>query len=333
MMVMEDGKEFLQSKEWLTLQAATGKETVPFVEEGFSANGILHVLPFGGRYLYVPRGPLCKNFQFSIFNFQKEIQTLIEKGLENQVKWIRIEPETQEILEEIRKIVLYRVVRAPHDMQPRTILKMALALSEEDLLSQMKSKTRYNIRLAEKRGVKVFEAHDEKYQELFLDLVSKTSGRKGITAHPKAYYRQFFQTLPKDICRLFVAEYGGQVIVANLVIFYGDTVIYLHGGSSDHHRDVMAPYLLQWEQIKQAKRLGYQYYDFGGVMAAEQGYPSPNTGDWSGITKFKTGFSPKTLPTIFPGTYDILLDVPGYRRYLLLRKIRSLFDKIKRFFL
>ncbi len=332
MMAMEDGKEFLQSKEWLTLQAATGKETLPFVKEGFSANGILHVLPFGRRYLYVPRGPRIDSAQCPMPNAKKNIEHLIEQAQKNKAQWIRIEPETKEILEEIKKVAPYRVVRAPHDMQPRAILKMALAISEDELLLEMKPKTRYNIRLAEKRGVQVFETHDEKYQELFLDLVSTTSGRKGISSHPKDYYQQFFQTLPRDICRLFVAEYEGRIIAANLVIFYSDTVIYLHGGSSDQHRDVMAPYLLQWEQMKQAKRAGHQYYDFGGVTSPEQTPFSEYKSDWSGITKFKTGFSPKTLLTIFPGTFDILLDERGYDRYLLLRKLRSLPRTMKRLF-
>ncbi len=317
--------EFLQSAEWLRLQEATGKEIIPYEADGFVANGIIHRLPLVGTYLYVPRGPICDNFQFSIFNFQQNIQKLIERGKEKNVKWIRIEPETEDILEEMKKTASCKVVRAPHDMQPREIFRVNITPSEEELLAQMKSKTRYNIRLAEKREVRVFETREEKHVATFLDLITATSGRKGITAHPRRYYEQFFQTLPATMCRLFVAEYQGAVIAANLVLFYGETVTYLHGGTADVHRDVMAPYLLQWEQMKTAKKEGFRFYDFGGVKTISSQQPtvnkkqqSENRSDWSGISKFKTGFSPDTPPSVFPGSYDIVLERRSYFLYALL---------------
>lgn len=317
-------KEFLQSEEWLTLQAATGKEVLPFVAEGFLANGIIHTVPFAGHYLYIPRGPRSDNAKYQMLNIKKDIEHLMEQAQKKKVKWLRIEPETEAMLHEIQKVLPSAVVKAPHDVQPRVILKMSIEPTEETLLAEMKPKTRYNIRLAEKRGVRVFETNDRKYQEAFLGLVAQTSGRKGIRSHPRSYYQYFFQTLPHDQCRLFVAEYEGRVIASNIVIVYGDTATYLHGGSSDLHRDVMAPYLLQWEQIRAAKRSGCKYYDFGGIQNTEETSSASFGSDWSGITKFKSGFAPKTLPTIFPGTYDIPLDASAYRMYRSVRKIRFL---------
>lgn len=315
-------RDFLQSAEWFRLQEATEKQIVPCEEDDFVANGIVHMLPLVGKYLYVPRGPVCDNFQFSIFNFQTGIQKLIQVAKERKMKWIRIEPETEEMLEEIKKSVPYKVVRAPHDMQPREVFKIDIARSEEELLAGMKPKTRYNIRLAEKRGVRIFETRDEKYIEAFLGLITATSGRKGITSHSRDYYKKFFSVLSETMCRLFVAEYEGKVIAANIVMFYGETVTYLHGGTADEHRDVMAPYLLQWEQIKAAKKEGFQLYDFGGVQTGNNQQESKS--DWSGITKFKTGFSPSTAPTVFPGSYDIVLDTQGYFLYTSLRPLQRL---------
>jgi peptidoglycan pentaglycine glycine transferase (the first glycine) len=321
--------EFLQSPEWLRLQEATGKSIIPFEEGDFAANGIVHRLPVVGEYLYVPRGPAQNNFQFSIFNFQKNIQKLVGMAKERELKWIRIEPETEEMLEAIQKAVSYRVVRAPHDMQPQEVFKIDITKSEETLFSEMKPKTRYNIRLAEKRGVKILETRERKYIVAFLDLITATSGRKGIVSHPKSYYEQFFQALPETMCRLFVAEYQGAVIAANLVISYGDTVTYLHGGTADFHRDVMAPYLLQWEQIKAAKAGGYRLYDFGGIkinnnqqITINKVQKLENKSNWEGITRFKKGFSSRTAATIFPGSYDIILDSPGYFLYDALRFVQ-----------
>lgn len=320
--------EFLQSREWLRLQEATGKSVVPFEEGDFVANGIIHALPVVGQYLYVPRGPIFENAQLQMPNVKKGMSTLIILAREKNVKWVRIEPETEELLEEIKKSIPYKVLRAPHDMQPREIFKIDIAQTEEELLAQMKPKTRYNIRLAQKRGVKVFETREEKYIVTFLDLITTTSGRKGITSHPRSYYQQFFQTLPENMCRLFVAEYEGVVVAANMVMVSGDTATYLHGGTADAHRDVMAPYLLQWEQIKKAKILGCTKYDFGGVKTENNQQSLKNKSDWGGITKFKTGFSPRTTPAIFPGSYDIILDSTVYSLYDALRHIQ----KLKRLF-
>lgn len=314
---MGEKKEFLQSEDWLHFQEAAGKEVVPFSGEDFSANGIMHTLPLVGKYLYIPRGPQTINKEI--------IERLITGAKERDAQWIRIEPE-KEVLEEIKKSVgtlrqaqsgNLRVTKAPHDMQPREIFKIDITPSEEALLQAMKPKTRYNIRLAEKRGVKIFITREEKYRQAFLDLITATSGRKGITPHPRGYYETFFSVFPEEVCRLFVAEYEGQVLAANLVIFYGDTVTYLHGGSSDLHRDTMAPFLLQWETIKQAKNEGYHFYDFGGVKTES------SDSSWAGITRFKTGFSPKTEPTLYPGTYDIILAQLPYTMYRMLQKLKS----------
>jgi len=94
----------------------------------------------------------------------------------------------------------------------------------------MKPKTRYNIRLAEKRGVRVFATRDAKYQQAFLDLIEATAERKEIVPHPRSYYEHFFTAFPEAVCQLFIAEYEGSVIAANLLIIFGGRAIYLHGG-------------------------------------------------------------------------------------------------------
>lgn len=326
--------EFLQSQEWLQLQEATGKSIVSFDEGDFSVSGIVHTLPVVGKYLYVPRGPQT-SIKYQVSSIKYGMQKLIEVAKEKNAKWVRIEPETDEILEEIKKCMSHKVVPAPHDMQPREIFRIDITETEEVLLTHMKPKTRYNIRLAQKRGVKVFESREEKYTDAFLDLITATSGRKGITSHPRSYYQQFFQTLPETMCRLFVAEYEGVVVASNIVLVYGGVATYLHGGTADVHRDVMAPYLLQWEQIKSAKREGCRLYDFGGVktnnsqqITVDNQQQSENKSGWGGITKFKTGFSPSTAPTIFPGSYDIVLDSTVYFLYDALRHVQ----KLKRLF-
>lgn len=351
----ENNNNFLQSDVWRKFQEAVGYRTffvsVPHPSplpkgEGdfvFSASIIEHQLPVVGKYLYIPRGPLVgiSNFKFQISNeiqssndkIKKGMQCLMDLARKNNAGWIRIEPENEETLEIIKKNVDYKIAKAPHDMQPKEILAMDIAKTEEELLSEMKAKTRYNIKLAEKKGVGVTSSWNKKYINEFVRLIKLTEKRKSIKFHSANYYQKMLEVIPSDILRLYVAEYNNKVIAANLVIFYGNTAIYLHGATDDEYRNVMAPYLLQWQAIKDAKKAGFLQYDFGGVkrISPLSSTPSPggrgwlekpSEGNWSGITKFKLGFAPNTDPIIFPGSYDIIIDRKKYYLYKIIQKTR-----------
>ncbi len=310
-------KEFLQSGLWLHFQEASGKKVYPLETSSFSGNGVVHTLPIVGPYLYLPRGPITEERGAAL---KVPLQTVIAQAQSIGARFVRIEPENAELLHEIEQVSPYSLHKAPHDMQPKEVFQIDITKSDEELLGAMKPKTRYNIRLAEKKGVRTFTTREKKYQEAFLDLITKTSDRKGITPHPRGYYEKFFTALPEEVCQLFIAEYEDKVLAAHLVIFFDDTATYLHGGSSDFHRDLMAPFLLQWEQIKEAKRRNCSIYDFGGVKIGEE------HSSWAGITRFKTGFSPKTEARVFPGSYDIVLAPLPYTVYRVLQKVKTLFS-------
>lgn len=283
--------------------------------------------------------------------------------------WVRVEPGSEWVLEEMKKQIPrqarndqgkvsggeMKIVKAPHDMQPMEAFVVDITKSEEELLAGMKSKTRYNVRLAEKKGVRVFQSIDEKYRRAFVELVTGTADRKGIVPHPRTYYEKMLGVLLGERATLFVAEHEGDILGVNLMVFFGDTATYLHGGSADVKREYMAPFLLQWEAMKDAKRRGCTRYDFGGVKTGckmqdarcrmsdakdqrqetgdkEQKNGSKNhaslimhhtSGDWAGITRFKTGFSPSTAPTVFPGCHDIVLSPSRYFLYQLLSVVLS----------
>ncbi|MFZ2299778.1 MAG: peptidoglycan bridge formation glycyltransferase FemA/FemB family protein [Candidatus Moraniibacteriota bacterium] len=329
---MNQETAFLQSEHWLVFQEAVGKDTVRFSGDGFSANGIIHELPIVGAYLYVPRGPIIsQQLTENKKRFVGKIQALAGLAKEKRAKWVRIEPETEELLERIRQAVPYKVVKAPHDTQPREVFVVDISRSEEELLAAMKPKTRYNIRLAEKKGVRVFETREGKYEQAFLDLMRRTADRKEITPHPRGYYETFLTAFPESVCQLFVAEYDGQVLAANLLMVSGTTATYLHGGSSGEHRETMAPYLLQWEQMRYAKAHECLRYDFGGIRTTAESSKLQAPSSWDGITRFKVGFSPETQPMVFPGAYDIILDAKAYFLYERLRSLQESLRYIKKF--
>jgi len=160
--------------------------------------------------------------------------------------------------------------------------------------------------------------NNEYYIEKFIKLVSLTAKRKGINFHEENYYRKMIEAIHSDIISLYCAEYDGRIIAANLAVFYGETATYLHGATEDEYRNVMAPYLLQWQAILDAKKKGCKFYDFGGVSV------NGNNLNWSGITKFKLGFSQNTKPLEFPGSYDIVINPVKYNLYRTIQKIKSL---------
>jgi len=252
---------------------------------------------------------------------RKIVGALLFKAKEVSAGWVRIEPETEDTISEIRVAVKgTKIVKAPHDMQPREVLRVSLMPTEAELLVGMKSKTRYNIRVGEKRGVRVVVSTEGKYVIAFIRLVTGTAGRKGIVPHPKGYYETMCTTLLGENGKIFAAEKDGEIIAANLVVFHGDTATYLHGGSDDAYRSDMAPFLLQWEAMRESKRRGCTWYDFGGVNMSEL---EAGEGKWFGITRFKAGFSPTTPATVFPGAYDIVLSPVRYAIYRMLQKMKT----------
>jgi len=344
---------FLQSGYWRKFQEAYGRKTFTLEEKDEEeniiayANMITHTLPIVGNYFYLPRGPIIRisNFQFSvsnkipnpksqIINFLEDLISLAKK---ESIGWIRIEPNSEENLKLIEENlpVGLKIKKSAVDVQPMEILILDITKSEEELLAQTKQKTRYNIRLAEKRGVRVshnmparFESRSESggehgtrnknHTEEFLRLVKITAKRDRITSHPKEYYRKMFEIIPADILKLYVAEYKGKIICANIVSFFGKIATYMHGASDNFHREIMAPYLLQWQAILDAKKMGCTKYDLGGINTKYK--------NWEGITRFKTGFAPNVKPIQFPGCWDIVLDSKRYLLYRVLQRIKRMFQ-------
>ena len=302
--IINEKIDFLQSEEWRKFQKSTGKRTFHVESDGFWVNIIERTLPVVGRYFYIPRGSVS--------------QEIVDLAKKEKAGWIRFDPKSMENLNIRPRRTRLKIWKAPHDMQPREIFVIDIAKSEEELLNEMKQKTRYNLKLAEKKGVKIFIANEEKYISGFLRLVMATAKRKGIKFHPENYYRKMIEMIPGEILKLYVAEYNNKVVAANLVVFYGKTAIYLHGATDDEYRNVMAPYLLQWRAILDAKKAGCEEYDFGGVKITE------NNNSWSGITKFKLGFSQVAKPVEFLGSYDIIINPFRYGLYRLIQKIKSI---------
>lgn len=310
----------LQSDEWARLQAASGHESFPFSGVGFEGHAFRQSLPILGDFLFIPRGPVVDMQRLAS---EELYTTLLDIAKASGAGWIRIEPVTTEALEILRSAFgPERIVAAPRDINPRETFMISLDGGPADWLGRMKPKTRYNVRLAEKHGITVRFSREVQDVEVFLDLITSTANRKAITPHPKTYYRNFLSTLSDDMCTFAIAEYQGVPVAAALLVFFEGTAYYLHGGSGDAHRELMAPFFLHFKCMEEAKRRGSAQYDFGGVRILTKVNAEDN--DWDGITRFKQGFAPNTETILFPGTYDIIVSPVRYTLYRRSRHIAGM---------
>lgn len=302
----------LQSKEWEEFEKALGHETFWMNDGLFIKNQL-----FDKRcYLYCPKGPESLDDSF--------LDKMIELGKKEKAIFVRIEPLTCEWNEErrcIKRKTGSHQIRKTKDINPPGTLILNITRPEEDILSQMKQKARYNINLARKKGVEIEATTDPEKAAIFYKIMKETTSRDGFSAHSLRHYKKQIEILgEKGIIKLYLAKYEDKYIAANIVSFFGNTASYLHGASSNEYRNVMAPYLLQWQAILDAKEQGLEYYDFWGIA------PDDNLRHkWAGVTKFKKGFGGE--PVFYPGTYDLVISKGWYFLYKLLRVLNRLIPK------
>ncbi|MBI2054724.1 MAG: peptidoglycan bridge formation glycyltransferase FemA/FemB family protein [Candidatus Sungbacteria bacterium] len=290
---------FLQYKEWEEIQKLDGRETHRLVFGSESAVFFKHNLPFGFFYWYCPR-PEIKNVE----GFFKALRALPDSPI-----FIRVEPENELATGDKRQATSNLKVSPALNLQPRETVLIDLTKSDDELLRGMHEKTRYNIRVAERHGVAVEERGTEAVEE-FYKLLSATAKRDGFHLHPKSHYEHLLFSNSRELeNRLFFAVYKKEVAAAALVNFYKGTATYLHGASNYELRNVMAPYLLHWRIIQEARRRGCATYDLWGIDEIK----------WPGISRFKKGFggTSKTHPLAF----DVVFRPIWYALYQLARKV------------
>jgi len=259
---------------------------------------IRHQLPFGKNYLYAPYGPVLKRdlpvdrIPNTISLLYEEIKRFIDL---TQTIFIRFEPFYQDchiIYQSLQKIG-FKVTN--QFTQPKDTLILNLLLDENTIFQNMKSKTRYNIRLAEKKLVRIEKSTELNDVKIFYELLQKTCDRNNFQPHPLEHYLNIMRILgPHDHACVYHACYQNKIIASIMVTFFGRVATYLHGASSNSYRNLMPTYALQWQAIRDAIRRECRFYDFGGIAPDN----APHSHPWKGITRFKTGFGGITVSTV-----------------------------------
>ncbi len=258
---------------------------------------------------YLPENTLFIRFDPAIDFFSPEERDFFNK-------------KTEKYLKEIKS----KLVKAPVAIQPADTTILDLSKSEDELLSGMKNKWRYNIRLASKKDVQITKhfGSDEDFEENFLqfyNLFMQTSERDGVSFHNKEYYidllKKGSQSKKEEepLITLYLAHHEKDYLAGIITLFSKKEAVYLYGASGNVKRNLMPAYLLQWTAIKDAKAYGSECYDFYGM---------PPTGNENhpmhGLYLFKTGFGGKN--THRPGSFDYPLK-KDYAFYVLAEKLRA----------
>ena len=278
------------------------------------------------HWLWIPFGPIITGEPSyrSYMDFCRKIHVIAR---DEQAVFVRFEAGAQtypSAVKNMRRIFSHTRTTTTR-FTPDHTLVLDLSLNDEELLRHMKPKGRYNIKVAQKNGVlvkqyKTFKEIPEKDFEAWYEIMKETGKRDGFGAHEKAYYFNLLSTLGSTHeSSIFIAYNANKEVLCGAIVTYHDQVgMYFYGASSYKHRALMAPYLVQWEAIKESRARDCAYYDFLGVSP-----PNSPKHHWAGVTDFKEKFGGDRVS--YAPAFEII-----HRPFLYkLLGIRSLLAKIK----
>ncbi|UPA22740.1 aminoacyltransferase [Candidatus Peribacteria bacterium] len=295
-----------QSLEWKTYQEALGRTVRVYVEIGDGKSNYAKALSdkseIGASAMVVidrttggfstwdmQRGPVvASGFQLSAF--REFLEKIIVDAKKDKCISIFLSPMTNDQLP-----ITHPSTR--HE-QPEATRILDLTLSDDDLLKQMHQKGRYNMKVAQKNGIRIEQSADV---AAYATLASDTAKRDGFSGGSVKRYKTFLEKIPGSFLLLAYADHSPAPIAGLIGVTYGKTGIYYYGASDYQHRSLMAPYLLQWQAIQHCKAAGCTHYDLLGIAPPDTGNDHP----WAGISDFKAKFGGTVLS--YPAEKEIVL--------------------------
>ncbi len=308
------GVHLLQTSAWGTLKATFGWDVARVRQGSAGAQVLFRRLPLGLHLAYVPMGPVGA--------WLPDLLPALDALCRSRRAFVlKIEPDSPDDPALAEHLTRHGFRRSPHAIQPPSTILVDLAADEDELLARMHPKTRYNIRLATKKGVRVRVWDDI---EAFGHMMQETAARDRFAAHSPAYYQRAFELFrPSGACELLAAEVEGQAVAALMVFARGERAWYLYGASTGQERPRMPTYLLQWEAMRWARQRGCRTYDLWGIPDADERtleaeFTARRDGLW-GVYRFKRGFGGRIVRTI--GPWDRPYHLPLYLAYRLLLRL------------
>ena len=324
---------FQQSLEWSKVKTSWKTEVILAEDKNKNIIGSLTVwirkIPIFGHIMYAPRGPIC-----DVHN--KEVLEQLTEGAKELAKKykaivLRIEPDIKSDDIEFKNNMIELGYKIKDDaknfreeIQPRYVFRLDVkGKTEDEVFKNFHQKTRYNVRLATKKGVTVKDGTREDLKD-FHKIMITTGKRDGFIIRPLEYFEKMYDELGQEHMKILMAYYEGKPISGVIPIIYGNKTWYLYGASSNEHRNLMPNYLLQWEMIKLALQNKSDIYDLRGVPGIAD--------DSNGLYRFKKGFGAEY--TEFVGEVYIPFKPMMYNMYKFsekaFRELRALKLKFKK---
>ncbi|MFH1186881.1 MAG: peptidoglycan bridge formation glycyltransferase FemA/FemB family protein [Candidatus Levyibacteriota bacterium] len=311
----------LQSEQWKQFREKTG---IKVVREN-NIQLTFHKIPYTNFTIgYFPKGTLPD---------KNQIAKLKRIGVSQNAVFIQLEPNIERTRDLRFNYKILGLISSFHPLFTSFNFKLDITKSEEELLKNMHPKTRYNIKVAQKHGVKVFVDNSDKTFEEYLKLTEETTKRQNFYAHSRNYHKLMWDTLKPEsdkfskeklTAHLLAAKYNNRILAAWILFVYNNTLYYPYGSSSTEHRKVMASNLMMWEAIRFGKKLELKEFDMWGSLG-----PNANPSDpWFGFNRFKQGYNPRAIEYI--GSYDLVINASVYKLYKIADKFRWKFLKLKR---
>lgn len=298
-------QSILQTKEWANFKESQGFEILKLGELFVHKRQ----LPLGQNFLYLPEVDSDNITPNQIAELKK-----LTKG-QNSI-FARLEL-LNKFAENSHKLVLsLGLIPAFEQVQPKWRQIVDLTKTTGEILAQMKQKGRYNVKLSERKGVKIEKGASQAIISSFHKMYIETVSRERISSRGINYFKKMIDSFKEtDYIQIYTAKYNNETVAAALISFSDGVATYLYGGSSRRHKEVMAPYLMHWQIIKDAKENGCKMYDLQG-----RAKPGDEKSNWAGITKFKEQFGGIAVELL--GSYDYISKPAFYQIFKLAEKIR-----------
>ncbi|NTU72928.1 peptidoglycan bridge formation glycyltransferase FemA/FemB family protein [Candidatus Roizmanbacteria bacterium] len=281
----------------------------------------LHPIPYTSfKLAYMAR---------SVFPSVACLDFLREYALKNNIIFVKLEPDelkSEKRTEQIAKIKDLKL--SSHPLFPSWTLILDISKPEEVLLNEMKPKTRYNIRLAQKKGVTVREESNEVGFKIFSKLYFDTCHRQKYFGHSPHYHQVVWEAMKEGIAHIVIAYYQNTPLAAYELFYFDNKLYYPYGGTSTEYRNLMGANLIMWEAIRLGKSLGATVFDMWGSLGP---MPENSTHPWAGFTRFKEGYN--AVHTEMIGSYDLVVNPLAYTLYSGAYKLRSGLLQMKRAFM
>jgi peptidoglycan pentaglycine glycine transferase (the first glycine) len=304
----------LQTSSWGKLKSEFGWEAAHLISDRCGAQILFRTLPFGLKLAYIPKGPVGEYWK----QFLPQIESFCRQ---EKAFMLKVEPDLWDL--EFDQFPFMQDCIISNSIQPRRTLVVSLSGTEDEILNRMKQKTRYNIRLAEKKDISIQQSEDI---PAFHLLIKETGTRDAFGVHSLSYYQKAFDLFKQeDNCALMLAKFENEPLAGIMVFSHGNRSWYFYGASNDRERNRMPTYLLQWSAMKWAIEKGCTSYDLWGVPdeeldILEENFETRVDGLW-GVYRFKRGFG-GTLKRGAPA-FDKVFSPLLYSLYKLYNKIRG----------